>query len=172
MSCAILCMFPVRNMESRTEADINLNEIPIRALKPSSRNILSGYLDTIKCIQSKNGLFRDWRGLFQLSGLGNRFPTYMYNLQPHGTKQFLDIWQAVAERSVQTLQQPQLENYATFEQLMRFISEIDRLDCLEDINEFFSKYLFILFIYFIISTPQKATSLILTLGASRLDGIR
>lgn len=121
---------------------INLNEIPIKALQQKSLDLLSVYLDPIKILQSEDGLFRDWRGICYLSGLGS-FSTYLLQ-QPHITIKLLDMWQTKADRpgNEATLDQIQLENSikrATFEQLMHFLSVIDRLDCLDDMNEFFSK---------------------------------
>lgn len=149
--CDYICdnTITCRDMDNSTETDIfdtriNLNEIPISALRPRSRELLSMYLDPIKILQSEHGLSRDWRGIVSLSGLGNQFSTYLYSLRQHPTIKLLEIWQTEAERSDKdgTVEQLQLQNpvkKATFEQLQHFLSLIDRLDCLDDMHEYFSK---------------------------------
>lgn len=135
-------------MDNSTEVDIfdtriNLNEIPISALRQRSRDLLSVYLDPIKILHTEDGLSRDWRGIFYLSGVGNHFSSYLHSRQ-NKTINLLEIWHTEAERVLKnaSMEQIQLENSvkkATFEQLQHFLSIIDRLDCLDDMNEYFSK---------------------------------
>ena len=51
--------------------DIDLSDIPIRALRMKSRTLLSKCLNAIQIIPSESGLPRDYRGIADLFGLDN-----------------------------------------------------------------------------------------------------
>lgn len=114
---------------------INLEKVPISALRHRSLNLLSIYLDPLKILPSPDGLSRDWRGIFYLTGLPNEYLQYL-SQQSQATMQLLDIWQKESNSD-------KTEYIANISQLQRFLETIDRLDCLDDTNEMFGKFIII-----------------------------
>lgn len=130
---------PSRSIEI-LDTRIDLEKIPISALRHRSLNLLSIYLDPLKILPSPDGLSRDWRGIFYLSGLPNEYLQYLAQ-QTHATMLLLDIWQKESNSD-------KTEYMANLSQLQRFLETIDRLDCLDDTNELFGEYFYNLLLYY------------------------
>ncbi|XP_054287143.1 uncharacterized protein LOC129002993 [Macrosteles quadrilineatus] len=100
-------------MEVEDKHDVsNLNNTPITALRPSTRQIIVNELNKRKVLASEEGLPRDWRGLVHLTGLP----------EPSGDNpadQLLTVWGRKAEASLAMLEE--------------FLGRMDRWDIVDDI---------------------------------------
>uniref|UniRef100_A0A1B6DXX9 TIR domain-containing protein n=1 Tax=Clastoptera arizonana TaxID=38151 RepID=A0A1B6DXX9_9HEMI len=95
--------------------EINLWDIPLYALRSSSRNYLASLLNCSKVLPSPNGLPRDWRGLADLSGVPTR------TIRDNPTMSILSSWEELASSSLG--------------QLYEFLGEMDRYDIQDDIED-------------------------------------
>ncbi|XP_049942704.1 myeloid differentiation primary response protein MyD88 [Schistocerca serialis cubense] len=92
----------------------DLFQVSIKALKPSTQDMVCSLLNPLKVIPTDEGLPRDWRGLAQLVGLhGEKIPQVSSN--PNPTEQVLKQWQ---ENSIGLLQ--------------KYLGELDRWDIVDD----------------------------------------
>lgn len=107
---------------------INLNEIPISALRPKTRELLSKRLNAIKVILSENGSPRDWRGVLNSIGLSDVVNTVQS--KPDEMKEVLDLW--LKSR----------EDIAFIGTLQNILGTIDRWDVVDDSNDYFGNFFF------------------------------
>ena len=115
---------PTTNIEDLYDNRIDLDEIPLSALRQKCRNLLSMYLDAPKFLPSPDGLSRDWRGIFHITGLPNQCSQFLScKLSPTG--ELLNIWQTDSDHS------------GSLGELQRCLAMIDRCDVLDDTNELF-----------------------------------
>lgn len=105
---------------------INLNEIPISALRPKTRDLLSKRLNAIKAILSENGSPRDWRGVLGSIGLSDVVNAVQH--KPDEMKEVLDIWMKSRE------------DIAFIGTLQNVLGTIDRWDVVDDCNDYFGSY--------------------------------
>ncbi len=111
------------------DTTVDLQTIPLSALSLKSRNDLAVYLDAIKVLPSSDGLSRDWRGIFRLSGLGMEFESFIASkMNP-------------TEELIKTL--VQRRPHTTFAEYRKMLGEIDRWDVVDDTHETFGKSLLI-----------------------------
>lgn len=110
---------------------INLDDIPISALRTKSRDLLSKRLNPIKVILSENGAPRDWRGVLNSVGLSDVVNTVQQTQDE--MKQVLDLWMKTGKIP------------ATIGNLQTILGNIDRWDVVDDTNDPFCKYDFIFF---------------------------
>ncbi|KAG4073837.1 hypothetical protein HA402_014042 [Bradysia odoriphaga] len=104
------------------DTTIDLQTIPLSALRLKSRNYLATYLDAIKILPSSDGCSRDWRGIFQQSGLGNQYMSFLSE-KPNPTIElikFLDELKGI-----------------TFGSFRDMLGVIDRWDVVDDTYELF-----------------------------------
>ncbi|KAJ6641411.1 Myeloid differentiation primary response protein MyD88 [Pseudolycoriella hygida] len=105
------------------DTTVDLQQIPLSALKSKSRNSLSIYLDAIKILPSTDGLSRDWRGIYQLSGLPNHYESFLSSkLSP--TLELIKILE----------KEP---HDVTFSDFRKMLGDIDRWDVVDDTYELF-----------------------------------
>ncbi|KAJ4435002.1 hypothetical protein ANN_23574 [Periplaneta americana] len=71
--------------------DVDLFQIPLIALRTSTREIISTLLNPMKVIPNSEGLPRDWRGLAQLTGMNNQM-VILIGSKPDPTAQVLSQW--------------------------------------------------------------------------------
>lgn len=107
---------------------INFEDIPISALGPKSRQILSGYLDPVKIFKSELGHFRDWRGIFFSVGIENHYYSHIQCRSSDKMEHLLRLWSE--HNSVQE---------ANLAKLRNIFGEIDRWDIYDDTNQMFRK---------------------------------
>lgn len=103
---------------------INLDDIPISALRAKSRDLLSKRLNAIKVILSEDGAPRDWRGVLNGIGLSDDVNAVQYKADP--MKEVLELW-------------AQRKNNSTIGNLQRILGNIDRWDVVDDTSDFFCK---------------------------------
>lgn len=116
---------------------INLQNIPVDALRLQTRNKISLMLNPLKIMLSDEGDFRDWRGLCSRVGLDNsHFNLLSNDSDPTG--------------KILLLYSKQKIELANLERLQFILGIIDRYDVVDDTNSLFSKY-FIKFNFFIIN---------------------
>lgn len=99
--------------------------------------MLSVYLNPIKILPSQDGLSRDWRGIFYLCGLQNQQYLQYLSSQPDSVGELLDTWERASMAAESGGGDGELT--ASIDRLQQFMSLIDRFDCLDDMNEYFSK---------------------------------
>lgn len=104
---------------------INLDDIPISALRAKSRDLLSKRLNAIKVILSEDGAPRDWRGVLNGIGLSDDLNAVQYKADP--MKEVLELW-------------AQRKNNSTVANLQRILGNIDRWDVVDDTSDFFCEY--------------------------------
>uniref|UniRef100_A0A1B6LXK5 TIR domain-containing protein n=1 Tax=Graphocephala atropunctata TaxID=36148 RepID=A0A1B6LXK5_9HEMI len=95
------------------EGELNLYDVPLMALRPSTRQLIINELNKKKVLASEEGLPRDWRGLLHLTGL----PT------PSGENpacQVLAAWEK--------------DPVASLGQLEQYLGQLDRWDIVDDVN--------------------------------------
>lgn len=80
---------PLIDMAGTT--DLDLFQIPLIALRTSTREIISILLNPIKVIPNDEGLPRDWRGLAELTGVTSQMVT-LIGSKPDPTAQVLSQW--------------------------------------------------------------------------------
>lgn len=102
---------------------INLNEVPISALRTKSRDLLSKRLNAIKVILSENGTPRDWRGILNSIGLSDVVNTVQQKQDE--MKEVLELWMNTRKTS------------ATIGTLQTILGNIDRWDVVDDTNDYF-----------------------------------
>lgn len=102
---------------------INLDDIPISALRAKSRDLLSKRLNGIKVILSEDGAPRDWRGILNAIGQSDAAQTVQSKADP--MKEVLELW---------TKNQ---ETFATIGKLRHILGNIDRWDVVDDTSDFF-----------------------------------
>lgn len=105
---------------------INLDDIPISALRTKGRDILSKRLNAIKVILSENGAPRDWRGVLNSIGLSDVVNTVQQKSDE--MKEVLDLWMNTRKAS------------ATLGNLQTILGNIDRWDVVDDTYDFFGKF--------------------------------
>lgn len=105
---------------------INLDEIPISALRSKSRDLLSKRLNGIKVILSENGSPRDWRGVLSSVGLSDVVSTVQLKSDP--MKEVLDLWMR------------EQKDGATVGNLQHILGNIDRWDVVDDTNDCFGNF--------------------------------
>lgn len=104
---------------------INLDDIPIEALRLKTKDLLSKRLNPIKVILSENGSPRDWRGV--LNGIGLSDDITMVQHKPDEMKAVLDRWWDIHR------------DKATIGTLQKILGYIDRWDVVDDANDDFCK---------------------------------
>lgn len=119
---------------------ISLTEIPISALRPKSREMLSKRLNATKVILSENGAPRDWRGVLNSIGLSDVCVTVQNKNDP--MKEVLELWSK--ERKIN----------ATIGNLQQILGNIDRWDVVDDTNDLFGNS----FTHYIFKQKEKNTS--------------
>lgn len=102
---------------------INLNEVPISALRTKSRDLLSKRLNAIKVILSENGTPRDWRGILNSIGLSDVVNTVQQKQDE--MKEVLELWMNTRKTT------------ATIGTLQTILGNIDRWDVVDDTNDYF-----------------------------------
>lgn len=105
---------------------INLDDIPIIALRQKTKELLSKRLNAIKVILSENGSPRDWRGV--LNGIGLSDDITMVQHKPDEMKAVLDRWWDIHRHK------------ATIGTLQKILGYIDRWDVVDDTNDDFCKF--------------------------------
>lgn len=108
------------------DTTVDLNAIPLSALKTKSREYIAVYLDATKILLSSDGLSRDWRGIFQLSGLPSRYESFLSN-KMNPTIELIKILE----------KEP---HHKTFAEYRKMLGDIDRWDVVDDTYEFFGKW--------------------------------
>lgn len=106
---------------------INLDDIPIEALRPKTKELLSKRLNAIKVILSENGSPRDWRGILSGIGLSDDLSV---------VEKSSDEMKAVLERWCETK-----KDKARIGTLQTILGYIDRWDVVDDTNDYFCKFL-------------------------------
>lgn len=109
----------------RFDTRLRMEAIPLRALRPKTRELIASHLNRCKILPSENSLLRDWRGLFDLTHL----PRLQYAaIETHSnpTVELLLRWQQVSPM-------------ACVGELEQHMLDIDRLDCLDDCRESFGE---------------------------------
>lgn len=104
---------------------INLQSVPISALRTKSRDLLSKRLNSIKVILSEDGAPRDWRGV--LNGIGQSDAVNAVQSKGDPMKEVLDLW-------------TKKNTNATIGELQRILGAIDRWDVVDDTSDFFRKF--------------------------------
>lgn len=102
---------------------VNLDDVPISALRSKSRDLLSKRLNDIKVILSEDGAPRDWRGI--LSSIGLSDDINLVQSKPNPMKEVLDRWENECKI------RPTIGN------LQQILGHIDRWDVLDDTNDCF-----------------------------------
>lgn len=110
------CSEFIENINVTVTEAIDLEEIPLSALETLSRDKLSNYLDRRMHLKTSNGLFRDWRGIWYLSGL---IVENEAKLESNQTCQLINLLEE---------QQPDL----TMGAFVKMLREIDRHDVVAD----------------------------------------
>lgn len=105
------------------DTTIDLQTIPLSALRLKSRNYLATYLDAIKILPSSDGCSRDWRGIYQRSGLGNQYMSFLAD-KPNPTIELIKI----LENELKDM---------TFGDFRHMLGVIDRWDVVDDTYELF-----------------------------------
>lgn len=116
-----------RNSNEVIEPRVNLENVPMSALRQKTRERLSILLNPEKVLVSEDGHFRDWRGMFSLSGLSQS--EYTLISQSHdksGT--LLDLWIRKTNES---------DSKVSLSQLQQCFELIDRYDILDDTQSLF-----------------------------------
>lgn len=129
---------------------INLDDIPISALRTKGRDILSKRLNAIKVILSENGAPRDWRGV--LNSIGSSDAVNAVQQKSDEMKEVLDLWMNTRKAS------------ATLGNLQRILGNIDRWDVVDDTYDYFGK-----FIYRSIEWPHVRTEQFITFLNKQLE---
>lgn len=111
------------------DSTVDLNLIPLSALREDSRKSLARYLDATKILPSSDGLSRDWRGVLHLSGLRNSDISHLSG-SDKTKSQTMELIQILEEES----------RHITFGHFRKWLGEIDRWDIVDDINELFGMY--------------------------------
>lgn len=107
------------------DTTVDLNVIPLSALKSKSREHIAIYLDAIKILPSSDGLSRDWRGIFHLSGLPNHYESFLSS-KMNPTIELIKILE----------KEP---HHTTFAEYRKMLGDIDRWDVVDDTYEMFGK---------------------------------
>lgn len=107
------------------DTTIDLQTIPLSALRLKSRNYLATYLDAIKILPSSDGCSRDWRGIYQRSGLGNQYMSFLAD-KPNPTIELIKI----LENELKDM---------TFGDFRHMLGVIDRWDVVDDTYELFGE---------------------------------
>ncbi|CAG9817406.1 unnamed protein product [Phaedon cochleariae] len=103
-----------------------MSDIPVRALRRETRNLLSSLLNPEKIIPTVQGLPRDWQGLAELCKIkGEQIPSIQRSDDP--TAKVLELW---CEKT-----NPE----STIENLINFLQNLDRFDVLDDITPLLEK---------------------------------
>lgn len=102
---------------------IDLDEIPLSALRAKSRDLLSKRLNPIKVILSENGAPRDWRGV--LNGIGLSDAVNVVQQKPDEMKDVLERWSIDGKIK------------DTIGNLQKILGNIDRWDVVDDTNDNF-----------------------------------
>lgn len=111
------------------DTSVDLQTIPLSALRSKSRNHLAIYLDAIKVLPSSDGLSRDWRGIFQLSGLPYTYESFLSSkMSP--TMELIKILETEPHR-------------ITFADYRKMLGDIDRWDVVDDTYEMFGEFFFL-----------------------------
>lgn len=110
---------------------INLDEIPLTALRSKSNNVLSN-LNSIKIFPSEEGLPRDWRGLQHVALDRKHNDTFSQTHIKDPTALILSIWSK------------EKENCGSLGQLQKILGLIDRWDLVDDTNSLFRKFFFLI----------------------------
>ncbi|XP_037045716.1 uncharacterized protein LOC119081078 [Bradysia coprophila] len=105
------------------DTTIDLQTIPLSALRLKSRNYLATYLDAINILPSSDGCSRDWRGIFQRSGLGNQYMSFLSD-KPNPTIELIKILEGELKG-------------ITFGDFRFMLGVIDRWDVVDDTYELF-----------------------------------
>jgi hypothetical protein len=80
-----------RDINEVIEPRVNFEEIPLSALRQKSRERLSVLLNPEKVLVSEDGHWRDWRGIFSLSGL-DQSESALISQSRDKTSTLLDLW--------------------------------------------------------------------------------
>lgn len=107
------------------DSSIDLQTIPLSALRQKSRNSLAIYLDAMKILPSTDGLSRDWRGVVHLSGLNNQYESFLWS-KMNPTIELIKI----LEKEPHDI---------TFAEFRKMLGDIDRWDVIDDTYEMFGK---------------------------------
>ncbi len=108
-----------QNNDIKNEINIDLKEVPIRALSLSTRHQLSLYLNGEQVITTTDGLCRDYRGLAQLMG-------FSYSVV-NSISQSNDPFNSLIEKF-------QNRSNTSFEQFFKMIEQIGRFDIIDDME--------------------------------------
>lgn len=104
---------------------VSFEGIPLRALRLKSRDKLSWFLDPIKILPTFDGLFRDWRGIFHLTGLTSECESYISS-KPNHTEELIKILE-------------QEKPNVTLALFVKMLADIDRWDVIRGTHEMFGK---------------------------------
>lgn len=107
---------------------VDLKRIPLFAMRTELQNYLAEFLNAIKILQSSNGKYRDWRGLFELAKLSNYSESF-FSMKDDPTMELIEILKG----------EPQRITFATFREML---GEIDRWDLFDDTEQMFRKWLY------------------------------
>lgn len=106
------------------DTTVDLQAIPLSALRLKSRNSLAIYLDALKILPSTDGLSRDWRGVCHLSALTNQYESFLSS-KVNPTLELIKILEK--------------EPHHTFASFRKILGDIDRWDVVDDTYEMFGK---------------------------------
>lgn len=110
---------------------INLDEIPLAALRTKTINVLSTNLNTLKILPSEEGLPRDWRGLQHYAALDRKHnDVFSQSHVKDPTALILSIWSN------------EKGNFGSLGKLQKILGLIDRWDLVDDTNLLFRKFFF------------------------------
>lgn len=105
---------------------INLQDVPLRALRPTTKELLSVLLNGIKILPSEEGYLRDWRGMQHFAGLKSEYASVLtHHRDPTG--ELIERWAQKSESC----------NLAQFQ---KYLEVIDRWDVIADTNQCFCKF--------------------------------
>ncbi|KAJ3661221.1 hypothetical protein Zmor_005628 [Zophobas morio] len=97
-------------------------DIPIKALRPKTKGLISDLLNPQTFISTPDGIMRNWQGLAGLCKINGNYEASLVN-NPDPTSKVLNLWQT---------QDP---DDSTIKQFILFLEEMDRFDVVADIDE-------------------------------------
>ncbi|CRL03806.1 CLUMA_CG016507, isoform A [Clunio marinus] len=118
-----------RKSNELIEPRVNFEDVPLQALRQKSRNKLSLLLNSEKILVTEDGYYRDWRGVFSLSGLTQSEFSLISQSQDKTNKLF-DIWIKHTKDN---------NNDVNLSQLQEVFGIIDRYDIYDDTLSLFTE---------------------------------
>lgn len=102
---------------------IDYAKVPLDALRQTAKMILARSLNPTKVFLSEAGIPRDWRGISYLAGLSSLYESLMLTDKDPINK-VISLWRREGDNQT-----------ANFDNLLKFLGEIDRWDVADDLAE-------------------------------------